>query len=134
MMRLSFKKIAYVFSVVLLASSLTACKSKPIKNVDAQALPSTVESAAQVKDAILRAGKTLGWVVKEKDANTLEATLLLRKHVAKITIPYSDKSYSLLYNMSENLNYNAEEQTIHSNYNGWIGNLDKQIQIQLDVM
>ena len=134
MMRFNLKKVALVFSAMLLAVTLTGCKSKPVKNIDAQALPSTVTSASQVKDAIIRAGRTLGWVVKEKDAQTLEATLILRKHVANITIPYSDTSYSLLYKTSENLGYDAEEKTIHSNYNGWISNLDRQVQLQLSAM
>jgi len=134
MMRFNLKKVALVFSAVLLAVTLTGCKSKPVKNVDAQALPSTVTSASQVKDAIIRAGKTLGWVIKEKDAQTLKGTLSLRKHIAHITIPYSETSYSLLYRGSKNLDYDAEAMTIHSNYNGWISNLDRQIQIQLSAM
>ena len=70
-------------------------------------------------------------MIKEVDSNTLQGTLMLRKHIAQITIPYSKSNYSLMYKTSENLNYNAEDKTIHKNYNGWIQNLDRAIQVQL---
>ncbi|MEA3404238.1 MAG: hypothetical protein U9R28_00675 [Pseudomonadota bacterium] len=94
-------------------------------------MPTNIKSTEQVKKAINIAGSGLGWMIKEVDGGTLQGTLLLRKHVAQITIPYSEKEYSLLYKASENLKYDAEAQTIHKNYNGWIQNLNRAIQVQL---
>jgi hypothetical protein len=130
MQRLS-KKILSTFSVLATAILLTACGAKPVKNVESNAVPSNIKSAEQVKLAIQRAGTGLGWMIKEKDSHTLEGTLLLRKHIAQITIPYSKTEYSLLYKTSENLSYDQEANTIHNNYNGWIMNLDRAIQLQL---
>jgi predicted small lipoprotein YifL len=129
-----FKNIFYTFSAFLLILSLSGCGTKPIHDVEQHAVPSNVQSSKQVKDAIIRAGASLGWIIKAKDKNHLEGTLLLRTHVAKISIPYSKDAYSLIYQSSQNLDYNAEDKTIHNNYNGWISNLDKNIQVQLSVM
>ncbi|WP_321324036.1 hypothetical protein [Thiomicrorhabdus sp.] len=132
--KMTFKNIFYIFSAFLLTLSLSGCGTKPVHDVEQHAVPSNIQSSKQVKDAIIRAGASLGWIIKVKDKTHLEGTLLLRTHVAKISIPYSKDSYSLIYQSSENLNYNPEDKTIHSNYNGWISNLDRNIQVQLSVM
>lgn len=134
MIKINLKKTLFLLPLAFMAFTMTGCKSKPVKNVESQAVPSTVQSANEVKDSIIRAGASLGWIIKEKDTSTLQGTLLLRDHVAKIKIPYSKSSYSLIYQGSEKLDYNAEEKTIHSNYNGWIQNLDRNIQLQLSAM
>lgn len=130
----SIKNLFYVFSTLILMLSLSGCGTKPIHDVEQHAVPSTIQSSDQVKDAIIRAGASLGWIIKVQDKNHLTGTLLLRTHVAKISIPYSKDSYSLIYQSSENLDYNPEDKTIHNNYNGWISNLDRNIQVQLSVM
>jgi len=124
-------KWSALFAITAVAFLLTGCGAAPVKNVDSNIVPSNVQSAEQVKQAIKRAGTGLGWMIKEVDSNTLQGTLMLRKHIAQITIPYSKSNYSLMYKTSENLNYNAEDKTIHKNYNGWIQNLDRAIQVQL---
>jgi len=131
---MTLKNFFYTFSAFLLILSLSGCGTKPIHDVEQHAVPSNVQSSKQVKDAIIRAGASLGWIIKVKDKNHLEGTLLLRTHVAKISIPYSKDAYSLIYQSSQNLDYNAEDKTIHSNYNGWISRLNDNIQIQLKVM
>jgi hypothetical protein len=49
-----------------------------------------------------------------------------------VDIPYSAKSYSITYKSSSNLNYDGT--TIHSNYNGWVQNLHKAINTQLNTL
>ena len=83
----------------------------------------------QVKSAIIRAGAGLGWVMKEAGPGKLTANLAVRKHTAQIEIPYSSKSYSINYKDSTNLD--AADGQIHKNYNGWIQNLNKNINAQL---
>ncbi len=134
MLKINLKKTLLLLPLLFVTFTMTGCKSQPVKNIESNAVPSTVKSANDVKDAIIRAGSSLGWVITEKDASTLQGTLLLRSHLAKIKIPYSKSSYSLLYQESRNLEFNPEDKTIHSNYNGWIQNLDRNIQIQLSVM
>ena len=129
------KKTSYI--AVLLALSILAlggCRSNPVLNIEQS--PVTVitakTSAESVKTSIIRATRSLGWTVKEVAPGHLEATLRLRAHVAVVDIKYSAKEYSILYKDSANLNYDGVN--IHSNYNSWIQNLDRNIQIQLDTM
>ncbi len=56
-------------------------------------------------------------------------SLNLRTHTAVVEIPYSTKAFSIRYKDSVNLDYTGE--SIHSNYNGWIQNLEKGIRTQL---
>lgn len=128
------QKWVAVLSVVTMSFLLTACGETPIKNVSHSSVSISIDKKEQVRKSIKTAGASLGWVIKDIDDNTLEATLILRKHVAIVTIPYSEKEYSLLYKSSENLRYDAEKKTIHKNYNSWITNLDRQIQVQLSVL
>ena len=58
-------------------------------------------------------------------------TLNVRSHQAVVTIPYTTKTYSILYKDSSNLKYDAEKQTIHENYTGWIQRLDGAIRSRL---
>ncbi|WP_019556919.1 LptM family lipoprotein [Thiomicrorhabdus arctica] len=125
------KKWISFLMLAVVSFLLTACGVKPIHEVESKVVPNSIENSDQVKQAIKRAGMGLGWIIKEVDASTLEGTLFLRRHVARITIPYSSSQYSLLYKSSEQLDYDEEEKTIHSNYNGWIMNLDRAIQVQL---
>jgi len=56
-------------------------------------------------------------------------TLHLREHTAIVDIPYSAKSYSILYKSSVNLTEKSGQ--IHKNYNGWVQNLDQRIRVYL---
>jgi hypothetical protein len=84
-----------------------------------------------VQAAIKRAGSGLGWVMLEDAPGKMTGTLRLRSHVAVVDVTYSTSTYSVKYRESTNLDYNAEKHTIHSNYNGWIQNLDNAIQREL---
>ena len=75
--------------------------------------------------AIIAAGAGLGWQMTDKSPGVLEGRLALRTHVAVVDIPYSEKAYSIRYRSSVNLN--EANGTIHSNYNGWIQNLQRAV-------
>lgn len=125
-----------VAATTLLAASMgaqAACmRCDPIFNVtdapvtSASGKPLTND---QVKQAIIRAGAGLGWIMKEAGPGKLTANLAVRKHTAQVEIPYSSKSYSITYKDSTNLD--AADGQIHKNYNGWIQNLNKNINAQL---
>ncbi len=106
----------------------------PVYNVEEATVVANVSnvSAEDVRKSIIRAGGTLGWNIKDVKPGLLEGTLHLRTHMAKVEIPYSTKSYSILYKDSTNLKYDGTK--IHSNYNGWIQNLQKAIEVQLDTL
>jgi hypothetical protein len=127
-----YRKLATVFVILISTVALFSCRSAPVYDVNNATVVSNVKnvSKSDVRKAIIRAGGGLGWLIKDAGPSKLEGTLTLRTHVAKVTIPYSSKSYSILYKDSVNLNYDGTN--IHSNYNGWIQNLQKGIQIQLN--
>ena len=118
--------------VLGLAVWLGACAvTRPVMNV--QNSPVNASKANPTLDeigkAIIRAGAGLGWQMSPKRPGHMEGRLALRTHVAVVDINYDRKSYSIVYKDSTNLNYDGSN--IHRNYNGWIQNLDKAIQVQL---
>jgi len=125
------KKISYIavlFVVSVLA--VTGCRSGMVLNIkDASFTTASKQSDANIKKAIIKAGGMLGWQMKAVAPGHLTATLVLRKHVAVVDITYTKSTYSIKYKDSTNLNYDGE--TIHSNYNSWITNLDRRIKVEL---
>ena len=123
--------------IVILATAvmliLAGCRASPIYNIEDA--PIQVEgkySANDVKKAIIRAGAGLGWTMKAKKPGLIVGTLFLRKHVAIIDVRYTKNAYSIYYKDSQNLNYDGTN--IHKNYNGWVQNLNRQIQAQLSAL
>ena len=84
-----------------------------------------------VQKAIIQAGAALGWTMAVVKSGEMMGTLNVRSHQAVVTIPYTTKTYSILYKDSNNLKYNADKQTIHENYTGWIQRLDGAIRSRL---
>ena len=84
-----------------------------------------------VQKAIIGAGVGLGWQMAIAKPGEIIGTLNVRSHQAVVTIPYTSKTYSILYQYSSNLNYNAEKQTIHKSYTGWIQRLNDAIRSRL---
>ena len=122
---LKFAALAAVFAIA-------GCSVVPIMNVKSAPITSASGkplSNAEVRSAILRAGATLGWQMKDEGPNMLVGTLQLRDHLAVIEIPYSSTDYSLKYRSSNNLKESSGN--IHKNYNGWIQNLTRGINAQL---
>jgi hypothetical protein len=123
--------IFLIFALVLFAAG---CRSNPVYNVEDAAIVTgkTQASAEEVRNAIIRAGSSLGWIMKPAGTGSILATLNLRKHVAVVDIKYNTKTYSILYKNSQNLDYDGVN--IHSNYNGWIQRLNQTIQAQLSAI
>jgi hypothetical protein len=121
-----------ILAAVLVAAAAVGCSTAPIVNVNDAAVASPSGkplSHDQVRGAIVRAGASLGWQMKDEGPNMMVGTLQLRKHTAVVEIPYSASSYSIKYRSSVNLDENGG--TIHKNYNGWIQNLTRGINSQL---
>lgn len=81
----------------------------------------------QVGKAIVDAGIGLRRIMVITKPGQIVATQNARSHTAIVDIAYDTKTYSMTYKDSVNLNYNAEKQTIHEAYSGWIRNLDNAI-------
>lgn len=125
-------KGAFLAVIITFGLSVTGCKTQPVKDYETQPVPSSVASADEVRDAIRKAGIRLGWIMSADGDHKLKGMLNVRnKHEAIISIPYSTTGYSLIYQSSDELNYNPEDKTIHKRYNFWVQNLNHQIQVEL---
>lgn len=116
---------------IVLTLLLVACgRVQPIMEVEDTPVGYNLQSE-QVKLAIIEAATSRGWIAKETKPGLIEANITLRTHSAAITIPYTNKFYSIHYASSVNLK--ASDGKIHRNYNRWINNLNVDIQHQLAV-
>lgn len=124
------KKIILMgLAVILLGGCATPT---PIRNITAEPVVGPAGRAVSLEEvgkAILRAGGTLGWQMKQIEPGYILGTLKLRSHVAIVDIRYTNKNYNITYKDSTNLDYDGKH--IHNNYNGWISNLDRAIKTQL---
>ena len=102
-----------------------------VKDAPVQTASGKEPSMEDVQKAIIGAGVGLGWQMAIAKPGEIIGTLNVRSHQAVVTIPYTTKSFSILYKDSNNLKYNAEKQTIHQNYTGWIQRLDGAIRSRL---
>lgn len=127
----NIKRLTLIAFVLTTVVTLAACRTSPIKDYQSQPVPSNITSAKQVAQIIKLSGASLGWIISNKGDGKLRGVLNLRSHQAVVSIPYSAKEYSILYSSSIDLKYNSEDRTIHSNYNGWVSNLNRAIQANL---
>lgn len=144
-------KYLLVVLMSLTLAIMTGCRTSPVYNVQDQYIATNIDNATEedVKKAIIRAGGSLGWNMKAGEPGRVLGTLYLRTHLAIVDITYDLKKYSITYKDSTNLDYETagKETTdaggntyvndtaiIHSNYNGWIQNLDRSIQAQLSTL
>ena len=124
----------WLVSLALVLVLMAGCRTAPIKDVPRTRVPVSGASDTSVRNAIITAGAGLGWIIREKSPGLLVGTLHLRTHMAVVEIPYSATSYSIRYKDSSNLYYDATNRTIHSNYNGWISNLNRAILASLSTL
>lgn len=125
-----FKTLSVSVAVIFI---VVGCRMAPVMNIDSKPIEiSAKHSSKDVKKAIIRAGGSLGWNMKVKSEGYITGTLHLRDHVAVVDITYDAKKYSIKYKDSQNLNYDGTN--IHTNYNGWVKNLDRNIQVQLSIL
>lgn len=121
--------------VCLVLAVMAGCRSGGqiynVKDAPIQTATGKEPSMEDVQKAIITAGVGLGWQMAISKPGEVVATLNARSHQAVVTIPYTTKSYSILYKDSTNLKYDAAKQTIHDNYTGWVQRLDNAIRSRL---
>jgi len=127
-------KLLIILLVGMVAMTIVGCRTAPIKNVPKMPISAHGASMEDIGKAIKAAGAGLGWVMKERSPGLITGTLNIRSHMAQVEITYSRTSYSIRYKDSSNLKYSAQDKTIHSNYNGWIQNLDNSIRSHLTML
>ena len=107
---------------------LVSCRTTPIMNPGR--LTVQCPSREHMRDAIVDALKGRRWVVTNEQPDSIEASLILRKHSAKISIDFDADSFDISFVDSSGLKYQKKSngtETIHKNYNGWIQNLVQDI-------
>jgi len=114
-----------IFFLLLTVSLLTACRGLlPVYNV---ANKTVVVSGTTMREAIIKGSTRKGWSVREVEDGLMEATLMIRRHMVKVAIPYTENSYSIQYDDSENMYFSPKKNRIHRKYNQWVRNLDLAI-------
>jgi hypothetical protein len=122
--------------IVLLAAafSLAGCATQePIRDVVASPVGTPADpdlSMGEVRTAIERAGRSLGWQMFAEQPGTLSGRLALRSHVAVVEIEFDTAHYSIRYRESTNLD--AADGHIHEAYNEWVEKLDRAIRAELE--
>jgi hypothetical protein len=117
---------------VLIALAAACATNEPIHDViDAPIIAPAGErlSTGEVRAAIERAGRALGWQLQAQAPGVFTGRLALRSHLAVIEIEHSDRTYSIKYRDSENLD--AAPGQIPRAYNEWIEKLDRAIRVEL---
>ncbi|RWR01596.1 hypothetical protein ED28_12400 [[Pantoea] beijingensis] len=122
------KTIVKCLAVFAVIGTLAGCaRTAPVAQIHTSVGAGHTE--AQMRTAILKAGIQRQWIMSEAAPGVIKGRQQSRDHVAEISIPYSATSYSINYDSS--LNLNAANGKIHKNYNRWVRNLDKDIQVNL---
>lgn len=123
--------IAVGLVLVFLSGCRGGAQIYEVKNAQVPSPPGKTLTLEQVRKEIITAGIAAGWEMKDSKPGEILATLNIRSHQAIVAIPYTNKDYSILYKDSSNLKYDAQAQTIHKNYTGWIQKLDTTIRARL---
>ena len=126
----------YKIGIALFVSFLllSGCKAVPVVNIEQAPIVTSASNASSedIAKAIITAGNSLGWIMKQNSSNEISGVLNLRDHMAKISIKYTSGFYSINYVDSQNLKYDGTN--IHKNYNGWVMNLNKMIKTRLSYL
>ena len=135
---MTFVRLLLAATLSLATIHASAREPVPIvnhENVPVAAAGAKQLSAAQVKQAIVRATPPRPWEFTETGPGKLLATLQVRgKHTVSADIAYSADQYSIVYRDSANMKYGSAPDgrpVIHPFYNTWIGELREAIRISL---
>jgi hypothetical protein len=126
-------KLSLLLIVFYLFVGLVACTSKLFEirdnPIDVGKEAMTID---QVSTAIMDAGKGLGWKMSQVSKEEIHGTYQMSKHSATVSIPFTTRSYSILYKASSNLKYDGTR--IHKRYNELITSLDAAIRRELSTV
>lgn len=135
MMHLRITMVALIILGLLFAGCIEGLynvKNSPVPKFQNRSL-----SLDEVKKAIMRSSGTsnVRYEMSDVEPGLIHCKLSKSRHEAWVDIPYSQESYSVLYQKSVNLRYaptSAEgSETISRHYNTWIRNLDESIKRNL---
>ncbi len=119
-----------LFMVLL---SLASCgRNQPLVNVEAAPFRASENAdLGQMTAAIVAAGTGRGWNMVPQSPGNIKGDILVRgKHEVVVDIVYDTENFSILYDSSNNMNYQLRdgERRIHPSYMKWIKYLRQDIQ------
>ena len=121
-----------ILALFTLFSIQPAFAAKPIEDLIDVPIPARVDnsrmSLEDVKEAIIAGCRYKGWAPVLVEEGRFEASIHVRKHFAKVEIPFDANTYSIRYLDSQNLDFDPEKRKIHRNYNKWVILLSEAIQ------
>lgn len=122
------KKIFFFFiSSFILAS----CSSVNVPQAGAQA-PCQIQLSSQVEQAIYTAIDAEDWKVIAAEDHWIEAQKTSNQMQATVEIAYGYRGFSIEYHNSQNMDYDAESDTINRTYVKWVVRLRNHISEALD--
>jgi len=144
--------------VLIMSSAAIASRTAPLvnyENVEINGQSGKILSLDDISKAVTIAAVEKNWKLSDVKPGQAKATLVVRnKHTITVEITYTEKTLSIKYKDSINMNYdpaykdyssNKNEvgspaygsattnvyEVIHPNYNLWVGNLLKAVQHEL---
>ena len=119
-----------ILILVLTTFSFGCKRTVPIQDFGNSGLTANSKlTANQVRDAIVRAGASIGWKMNTVSPGLVTASWVTRSHSVTVDIPYTADKYTIKYRESSNLL--AEGGQIHSNYNRWVDRLNRNIAAEI---
>jgi len=116
-------KLALMSSCVLF---LFGCMVQTVPEYGIE-IPKGIEGIQEVAFSIRRALTKEDWLIRDDQPGLIEAVKTSDKKSADIYIVYGYQGYSIEYADSDNMQYNAEQDTIDSEYRKWTGDLNQAI-------
>jgi hypothetical protein len=120
--------------ILVLAALVTTGGTCTAKVENPPAVQFAPRDLAYVEQAIAQAMLKLQWLAQKERPGSILGTLNVRDRQAVIRITFTPSSYRITYVSSRNLDYSRRPggaQEIHSNYNGWVNKLMKDIDVML---
>lgn len=124
------RMIKWISALAIFGLLAGCAHTVPVANI--QTTVGAGHTVEQVKKAIFQAGVEREWIMNEAGNGVIKARQQSRDHVAEVRISYTASGYSIRYDNS--LNLSASNGKIHPNYNRWVRNLDKDIQVNLSAL
>ncbi len=117
--------LAAIMAVAL--SAQAGGKGQPLSSYENVSLMTKSKNAAEA--AIILGATRRDWTAEVVSPELVRCKINVRnKHKVVVDVPHTEKSFSIRYVSSENMNYDEGSKTIHRNYNRWVANLAKAIQ------
>lgn len=127
--------ITKIFIGLIMLLAVAGCRNATVYNVESIVINAPPRaSLTDVERAIIRAGASRGWQMRKVAPGHIVAQLPVRTHTAIADVTFTKKEFSIRYKDSSNLKYDSSTNTIHSNYNSWVRNLQNAILSQTAAM